>query len=108
MPIDYNAIGKRIKAHRLSANMTQEGLAEKLDISVSFQSRLERGAAKISFEKLVATSEQLNVSVSELIAGVNENSQTYLNADLQNIVKNFSKEKMRLLLNIAEAIAKSH
>ena len=105
MPIDYKIIGKRIKKNRTKANLTQEELAEKLDISVSFQSRLERGVTKISFEKLVLTSEHLNVPISELITGTSEKSNDYLKADLHNVIKNFSKEKMQLLLNIAEAIA---
>lgn len=42
MAIDYSVIGSRIKQARLAKNMTQEDLADKIDISVAFLSRVER------------------------------------------------------------------
>ena len=107
MPIDYKIIGKRIKRFRKQAGLTQESLAEKLDISVSFQSRLERGAAKISLEKLVQTAECLNIPVSQLISGTKENTDDYLSADIFKITKDFNTEKMKLLLDIVDAIARN-
>lgn len=50
MSVDYKMIGKRIKSSRKQLKMTQEELAEKLDISSSFESRMERGATKISLK----------------------------------------------------------
>ena len=43
MAIDYTVIGQRIKQARLAKSLTQEELAEKVDISVAFLSRVERG-----------------------------------------------------------------
>lgn len=107
MPIDYKVIGSRIRSHRKKAGLTQENLAEMLDISVSFQSRLERGAAKISLEKLVLTAEHINVSVSQLITGTKENEDDYLNADLLKVTQGFDADKMKLLLQIAVVIGES-
>jgi len=107
VPINYKTIGKRIKMYRKQAGLTQESLAEKLGISVSFQSRLERGAAKISLEKLVQTAEHLNIPVSQLITGAEETAENYLDADIHNITKDFNSDKMKLLLGIAEVIAKN-
>ncbi len=42
MSVDYSIIGARLKKARLSKNLTQEELAEKLDLSVAFLSRIER------------------------------------------------------------------
>ena len=47
MALDYNVIGTRIKQARLAKNLTQEDLAEKIDVSVAFLSRVERGNSKI-------------------------------------------------------------
>ena len=107
MLIDYKIIGKRIKRFRKQVGLTQENLAEKLDISVSFQSRLERGAAKISLEKLVQTAECLNIPVGQLITGAKQGANDYLNADIHKITKDFDAEKMKLLLEIADVIAKN-
>lgn len=43
--INYVAIGRRVKKYRNQANMTQSELAEKLNISVSYVSQIERGNA---------------------------------------------------------------
>ena len=43
MALDYSVIGQRIKQARLAKNLTQEDLAEQIDISVAFLSRVERG-----------------------------------------------------------------
>ena len=52
MAIDYSVIGKRLKQARLAKNMTQEDLAEELDISVAFLSRVERGNSHINLKRL--------------------------------------------------------
>ena len=36
MAIDYNIMGERIKKARLEKQLTQENIAEKLDVSVAF------------------------------------------------------------------------
>ena len=41
MALDYSVIGQRIKQARLAKNLTQEDLAEQIDISVAFLSRVE-------------------------------------------------------------------
>ena len=43
MAIDYYLMGERLKKARVSKNITQEELAEKLNVSVAFLSRVERG-----------------------------------------------------------------
>lgn len=52
MALDYNVIGSRIKQARLAKNMTQEDLAEQIDISVAFLSRVERGNSRINLKRL--------------------------------------------------------
>ena len=52
MALDYSIIGERLKKARLSKNLTQEQLAEKLDVSVAFLSRAERGNVKINLYRI--------------------------------------------------------
>ena len=53
------AIGSRISGLRRLNGMTQEQLAEKLDITVKHVSSVERGQSSLSLEKLVDLSEIL-------------------------------------------------
>ena len=41
MALDYKVIGDRIRKARIDNNLTQENLAEELDVSVAFISRIE-------------------------------------------------------------------
>ena len=47
MALDYSIIGERLKKARIDNNLTQEKLAEKLDVSIAFLSRIERGSSHI-------------------------------------------------------------
>ena len=50
--IDYKLIGARIKEARKKANITQEVLAEKADITVVYLSKIENGKVHPSLETL--------------------------------------------------------
>ena len=105
MPIDYKIIGKRIKDQRKNLKLTQEDLAEKLELSASYQSRLERGATKISLETLVRIAEHLNVSPSLLLTGAVNTDASYLCDELNEIIKTMSSDKIKLVYEIATVIA---
>ena len=50
--LDYRAIGSRVRELRLQHKMTQEYLAELVDISPSFIDHIERGEKKPSLETI--------------------------------------------------------
>ena len=52
MALDYSIIGSRIRKARLEKNITQEELAEKIDVSVAFISRIERGTSHVNLKRL--------------------------------------------------------
>lgn len=70
-------IGNNIKNIRELKNLTQEFVAEKLDISQSAYSRLEKGEIKISKEKLVQIAEVLEVKPEDI---KEFDSQKYFNS----------------------------
>ena len=63
----YKGLGKRIKQQRILAKMTQEKLAEKVGISLSFLGHIERGTRKASLDTLVKISNALEVSPDLLL-----------------------------------------
>ncbi len=63
----YEDLGKRIKQQRLLAEMTQEKLAEKAGISLSFLGHIERGSRKASLDTFVKICNALGVSPSLLL-----------------------------------------
>ena len=106
MIINYKLIGKRIKEQRLKLGYTQEDIAEHLDISASYVSRIERAAVKISLETLVRTAMFLDVTPAYLIDGTVSVASDYLHCELANTVSGMTPEQMGLLLDIAKVIRK--
>lgn len=65
--MDYVAMGKRVKCRRKILKLTQEQLAEKINVSTSFIGHIERGTRKLSVETLCALCDALGVSSDFLL-----------------------------------------
>ena len=55
-------IGKRISERRKLMRLTQEQLAEQMDVSIQMISNLERGVKAIRIDNLIRLSQTLNIS----------------------------------------------
>lgn len=104
MALDYGVIGQRIKQARLAKNMTQEDLAEQVDISVAFLSRVERGNSRINLKRLNQLCNLLDVSEGYVLNGASSDSKNYLDKEFAELLKGCSAEKQRLIYNVAQAI----
>lgn len=107
MAIDYAIIGQRIKQARLAKNYTQEDLAEMIDISVAFLSRVERGNSHINLKRLNQICGLLDVSEGYILNGASSNSSHYLNKEFAELIKGCSPEKQKLIYNVAKAISET-
>ena len=67
MEINYEALGARIRKIRKQKHMTQEYVAEKVEISVSHMSNIENASKKLSLKLLVSIADILEVTVDELL-----------------------------------------
>ena len=107
MALDYDIIGSRIKQARIAKNFTQEDLAEKLNVSVAFLSRVERGNSKINLKRLNEICGLLDVSEGYMLSGVANNQENYLNKEFAELLKKCSPEKQKMIYDIAKTIAES-
>ena len=107
MSLDYSIIGERLKQARINEKLTQEELAEELDVSVAFLSRIERGSSYINLKRLNQICSILDVTEGEILNGVSKDSHNYLNKDFSILLKNCPPEKMNLIYNIAKVIVES-
>ncbi len=69
MEIDLKEVGRRIYQSRISLGMTQEKLAEMMDVSIQMISNLERGNKEIKISNLVKLSSILGVSTDYILTG---------------------------------------
>lgn len=106
MSLDYSIIGERLKNARIKKGFTQEQLAEEIDVSVAFLSRVERGDTKINLSRLSQVCELLDVSNGYILDGSSNTSKNYLNHEFYNLLKSCPPEKIRLIYDISKIIAK--
>ena len=90
-------IGARISEMRKKRRMTQEELAERMDVSIQMISNLERGKKAVRPENIVKLCEVLNVSADYVLLGVvSEN-------DIGNVIEKYralSREKQEAVERI--------
>lgn len=70
MVLNHKILGANIKYYRKRKNLTQEQLAESLELSVGFISQVERGVTKMSIDTLIDICEFLECSAGELLDNV--------------------------------------
>ena len=104
MAIDYNVIGERLKSARIKKGFTQEQIAEKLDVSIAFLSRIETGNSHINLRRLDEICNILGISQGSILEGTSEDSVTYLNKEFSDLLKNCPPEKMKLIYKVAKII----
>lgn len=107
MSPDYSVIGRRIKTARIEQKLTQEELADKIDVSVAFLSRVERGSSKINLKRLTQIAENLNVSPGYLLTGSNTVSKDYLREDFRQVLDKCTPEQQRLIYAISELVSRT-
>lgn len=104
MALDFTIIGQRLKKARIDKDMTQENLAEKLDISVAFLSRVERGLSHVNLKRLSQICNILGVSEGYILNGTASTSEQYLISEFNEILSSCSPEKQKLIYKIAKTI----
>lgn len=104
MALDYKIIGERIRKARIENNLTQENLAEKLDVSVAFVSRIECGTTHINLTRLSEVCSILNIDEGLILNGVSTNSKNYLSDEFNELLSSCPKDTQKLIYDIAKII----
>lgn len=107
MNIDYKLIGERIKRARKSRGMTQDALAEKLNVSIGYVSQVERGITKISLDLLGAIASVLSEEVANFIAESAVNSGGYLESEIVREIERLDQKNKKFVLQMIRLINES-
>ena len=81
MKINYAMIGYRIRVSRNRIGISQQELAEKANISVTYLCSIENARKKPSLGSLMLLSEALDISLDQLITGAIEQEEAFDVAD---------------------------
>lgn len=104
MAVDFSIIGKRLKEARNKKGLTQEQLVEKIGVFIAYLSKVETGKIHINLERLSQICNLLNISEGEILNGVSNSSEKYLNCEFNNILKKCSPTQQKLAYEILELI----
>lgn len=78
-------IGARIKAYRKSMGISQEKLAEMINVSPHYIYEIERGTKTMSLETFVTLSEALNLSTDYILFGNKKDDTVSLSEQLSKM-----------------------
>lgn len=98
--INYKAIGRRIACYRKKLSMTQATLSEKLDITESYVSQIERGSTKVSLPRLAEISDILHVDIALLLSDEATVSDIPVNVEIYEIIKDWPADKVDFLTDV--------
>ena len=93
--MDYQAMGKRLKLERCNLNLTQEQLAEKLNISTSTLGKIERGIQGFSIDLLIEIGIFFGISTDYILIGC-EIRNYEAAKDLDSVIDQLVALKMKL------------
>lgn len=101
--IDYVAMGKRIQRIRLQSGKTQEELAEYLDVSVGYVSRVECGQRHLNLERLSDVAQFLDVSLPELVADIEPERDNFLRSEIDSMISKLTPTQKSILIDILQS-----
>lgn len=107
--LNFKAIGSKIKQRRQSLGITQEAIANQLDVNPSHISNIECGRANPSLTALVKIANILHCSVDRFICDeytyhTDTNLENSLDEKIMNKLKYSSDEKKMLVLKMLDIL----
>lgn len=96
--MDMKAVGERIRAAREAKKMTQQELAELVDLSPTHVSVIERGVKSPRLETFVLIANALDISADALLIDVVNDASQGVASELSELISSLpAKERMRIL-----------
>ena len=96
--MNQKAIGRRIKAAREKRQLTQEQLAELVDLSTMHVSVIERGVKLPKLETLINIANVLDVSADVLLQDVINNRAEIFSSEASTLINKLPPEDQRRVL----------
>jgi transcriptional regulator with XRE-family HTH domain len=96
--MNQKAIGRRIKAAREKKGMTQEQLAEWVELSPMHVSVIERGVKLPKLETLINIANVLDVSADVLLQDVVKNQTKLYSSEASELIRKLPREDQRRVL----------
>ena len=100
----YKLLGNRIRQERLKLNLTQEQLAEKVDLSTSYIGQIERGERNISLDTLVVLCKSIGVTIDYLLQDSINIEEDIVYNQLYQLISNRSINEKVMALDVLKVM----
>lgn len=107
--VNYEDVGNKIRERRNFLKVTQENLANDINVSASFISDIENGRRKMSLETMIKISIALKTSLDYFVLDNVKDMKTKNNIkfdELKNILETVDEKKESIFLDFAINSAK--
>lgn len=98
------AVGQRIKEIREEKGITQEKLAEMVNLSPAHISVIERGIKSPNLDSFVAIANALEISADTLLVDVVENATESISSELSNMISHLPQREKLKILKVVEIL----
>ena len=105
--MDKKDLGLRIRVLRNKANLTQEELAEKADMSPVYLGEVERGKKVIGVDKFIKIVKALSVSADYLLCNELPSGEPYIFDEITEKLKKLNPKQRKIAFDILEGYLKN-
>lgn len=108
---DSKLLGERIAKYRTQARMTQEQLAEALDMSVASVSHIENGKVVCDLNVLIGLANAFNIDLSTLLYGIvlkGISAESYLTQEVVTDFASLTVSEKRLVQGFIKLLRQEH
>ncbi len=104
---NFIALGNRIRQKRKAQELTQEILAEKVDVGTTHISHIETGCTKLSLKTFINIANALDVSADELLCDyITHSSRIYKN-EISILLDNCTDKEIRFIYDVIAQVLDS-
>lgn len=101
--MDYYKIGQRIRKIRKANGLSQEELAERIDISTTHMSHIETGSTKLSLPVFVEIAAVLGVKTDELLDDYTGETASRALEEVTAVLDKCTVQEAKVLVGIMKA-----
>ena len=102
--MNYYEIGQRIRKYRKAYSLSQEQLADKVQISTTHMSHIETGNTKLSLAVLVKIADALSVQTDALVYDAPQINRTVMTDEISDILNSCDPEELKIVTDVIKAL----